>query len=358
MRSGRSTHGVAKGLPVFLLSGLLAALPQACLAQAEPAQTDDPAAEQADFSPGDSDHAGSGEFERFDCQVLISRPTPESAEAWLERSLWANHCYAFQARAVRIGSDGVRSLALSHDVVDGVEREVARFLDGPPVVFERRGRIGRLHWAEGDAAVAASPAGIVAHLEGLYRLRMSGEERLANRNTVRLDIEPLDDLRYGHRVWLDNATGLTLKQILLDEQGRVVETFQITQLNRPRLHQGAVDLDRRRPAPDDPWRPAWLPEGFIAKPVQTRSPRHDETVGHRVYSDGLATLSLFVEPVAGKDQLMPGLHRLGVSHAAVRRRELGGQARQVVVMGELPPRVLIRVADSVTWRSETGAASP
>lgn len=288
--------------------------------------------------------------ERFDCRSLAERPPPETALGWLERSLWANHCYEFQARAVRIGGDGVRSVALSHDVVEGVEREVARFLDGPPVVFERRGRIGRLSWAEGDAPVPASPAGIAEHLDGLYRLQLSGEERLANRTTIRLDIEPLDGMRYGHRFWLDTATGLPLKQILLDEQGRVVETFQITELRQPQLHQGEIALDRRRARPQDPWHPAWLPRGFIPQPVETRSSRHDDDIGHRVYSDGLATLSLFVEPVEGPDQLIPGMHRLGVSHAAVRHRELGGRTRQVVVMGELPPGVLLRVADSVEWQ--------
>ncbi|WP_244272283.1 MucB/RseB C-terminal domain-containing protein [Halomonas aestuarii] len=297
-----------------------------------------------------SPSADEAKDERFDCMALAELETPETPRAWLERSLWANHCYTFQARAVRIGSDGVRSLALSHDVVEGVEREVARFLDGPPVVFERRGRIGRLSWSEDDSTPPASPAGVAEHLEGLYRLQLSGEERLANRNALRLDIEPLDGLRYGHRFWLDTATGLPLKQILLDEQGRVVETFQITQLHQPRLYQGSIDLDRHRPPPDDPWHPTWLPEGFMPKPVKTRSPRQGDDIGHRVYSDGLATLSLFVEPVTGTDQLIPGLHRLGVSHAAVRHRELGGQLRQVVVMGELPPGVLIRVADSVEWQ--------
>lgn len=290
--------------------------------------------------------------ERFDCRTLEERASPETALEWLERSLWANHCYEFQARAVRIGVDGVRSLALSHDVVEGVEREVARFLDGPSVVFERRGRIGRLSWAEDDAPVPSSPAGIAEHLDGLYRLQLSGEDRLANRTTLRLDIEPLDGMRYGHRFWLDTATGLPLKQILLDERGRVVETFQITELRQPQLHRGEVELDRRRDRPDDPWHPAWLPTGFIPQPVKTRGARYDEDVGHRVYSDGLATLSLFLEPVEGSDQLIPGMHRLGVSHAAVRHRELGGRIRQVVVMGELPPAVLLRVADSVVWQGD------
>ncbi|WP_280554609.1 MucB/RseB C-terminal domain-containing protein [Halomonas sp. 25-S5] len=324
MRQGRPTRLLGAMLVAALLS----------LSSGAVAQSD------ADPSPA----------ERFDCRSLAEREPPETAQEWLERSLWSNHCYDFQARAVRIGGDGVRSLALSHDVVEGVEREVARFLDGPPVVFERRGRIGRLSWAEGNAPVPASPSGIAEHLDGLYRLQLSGEERLANRTTLRLDIEPLDGMRYGHRFWLDTATGLPLKHILLDEHGRVVETFQITELRQPQLHQGEIELDRRRARPQDPWHPAWLPTGFIPQPVESRSSRHDDDIGHRVFSDGLATLSLFVEPVEGADQLIPGMHRLGVSYAAVRQRKLGGRTRQVVAMGELPPGVLLRVADSVEWQ--------
>lgn len=332
MRRGHSIRGMggllAAGL-LFLSSGALA-------------QTDIDAVEP----------------ERFDCRSLEARDVPETALAWLERSFWANHCYVFQARAVRIGADGARALALSHDVVEGVEREVARFLDGPPVIFERRGRIGRLSWADGDAPVPASPAGIARHIDGLYRLQTSGEERLANRTVIRLDIEPLDVMRYGHRVWLDTLTGLPLKQSLLDTQGRELETFQITELRQPRLYQGEIRLDRRRARPEDPWHPAWLPAGFIPQPVVTRSARHDADIRHRVYSDGLATLSLFVEPVEGPDQLIPGMHRLGVSHAAVRHRDLGGRTRQVVVMGELPPGVLLRVADSVEWQDVDEGNTP
>ncbi|SEK64237.1 MucB/RseB C-terminal domain-containing protein [Halomonas daqiaonensis] len=334
MRRGHSTRGFGGVLcTALLIVSLMFALTFTSSAVAQ--------------SDGESSQ---GMLERFDCRTLAERESPETALAWLERSLWANHCYEFQARAVRIGADGVRALALSHDVVEGAEREVARFLDGPPVVFERRGRIGRLSWAEGDTSVPASPAGIAEHLDSLYRLRLNGEERLANRTTIRLDIEPLDDLRYGHHFWLDTATALPLKHILLNEQGRVVETFQITELRRPQLHQGEIDLDRPRAHPGDPWHPAWLPEGFIPQPVETRSSRHDDDIDHGVYSDGLATLSLFVEPVEGSDQLIPGMHRLGISHAAVRHRDLGGRIRQVVVMGELPPGVLLRVADSVEWQ--------
>ena len=290
------------------------------------------------------------ENERFDCRQLSGWEAPNSAIDWYERSLWANHCYIFQARAVRIGIDGVRTLALSHDIQDGVEREVARFLDGPQLIFERRGRIGRLGWSDSGDDTPASPAGVARHLDQFYRLELGSGERIANRSAVRLDIEPLDGMRFGQRIWLDSRTALPLKRELLDDRGRVVETFQITELQPPQLHEGSVFFDDLRSPPQQPWRPEWLPEGFIDQPVDTRSERHGETVGHRIYSDGLSTLSLFVEPIEeGRERLIPGLHRLGISLAVVRHLTVNEQPMQVVVMGELPPRVLAQVADSLAW---------
>lgn len=298
-----------------------------------------------------------GEASAFECHGLAEREAPESAADWFERSLWANHCYVFQARAVRIASDGVRTLALSHGIQDGVEREVARFLDGPPVIFERRGRIGRGGWArEGDDALA-SPTSIMSHLGEHYRLTLDGEERIAGRSSMRLNIEPLDELRYGHRVWLDQTTALPLKQVMLDEEGRALETFQITELDNPRLYEGRVVLDSRRQPPSDPWHPGWLPPGYVAQPVATSSSLHDAKVEHRLFSDGLSSLSLFVEPLDGEGPVLaPGMHRLGISYAAVRHLELGGTPMQVVAMGELPPKVLLRVVEKVEWRSERAAS--
>ncbi|WP_192036665.1 MucB/RseB C-terminal domain-containing protein [Halomonas sp. YLGW01] len=293
--------------------------------------------------------AESEESAGLDCRRLVEKPVPSSASAWFERSLWANHCYVFKARAVRIGGDGVRTIALSHDVRDGIEHEVARFLDGEPVVFERRGRVGRGAFANQDGGVPDSPQAIMARLSEHYRLSLGGEERIAGRRAIRLDIEPLDDMRYGQRLWLDEITALPLKQMLLDTQGRVLETFQITEIEHPAVFDGHLEMDRVRTLPDDSWQPGWLPPGFVAQPVTTASARHAEAVRHRFFSDGLSSLSMFVEPlVPERSALAPGLHRLGISYAAVRHLSLGGQPMQVVAMGELPAEVLVRVVERVS----------
>ncbi|MGR2740082.1 MucB/RseB C-terminal domain-containing protein [Billgrantia sp. Q4P2] len=298
--------------------------------------------------------AMTGDAERFDCRQLADWEPPETPLEWFEHSLWASHCHVFQARAVRIGIDGVRTLALSRDIQDGIEREVARFLDGPPVFFERHGRIGRMNWSSDDGSAPASPAGIARHIDQYYRLSLGSDERIANRGAVRLDIEPLDGMRFGQRLWLDSETALPLKRELIDDRGRVVETFQLTELQPPRLHEGGVVLDTYREPPRHSWYPTWLPEGFVDQPVDSDAEGQDPVVGHRIYSDGLSTLSLFVEPIEeGRERLIPGLHRLGISLAVVRHVMADERPLQVVVMGELPPRVLVQVAENLAWREVT-----
>lgn len=298
---------------------------------------------------------GSTQNDRFDCRQLAEWEQPVTPRDWFERSLWAGHCHVFQARAVRISIDGVRTLALSHDIEEGVEQEMARFLDGPLVFFERQGRIGRLSWSNHGKAMAA-PAGMARHVEEHYRLATGSDERIANRSAVRLDIQPLDEMRFGHRLWLDTQTALVLKRELIDERGRVVETFQLTELEALSLHDGGVMLDSARALPEQPWGPGWLPSGFIGQPVDNLAEQPERNNGHRIYSDGLSTLSLFVEPIEeGRERLIPGLHRLGISLAVVRHEMVAGHPMQIVAMGELPPRILIQVAENLRWQEHATA---
>ncbi|WP_136064900.1 MucB/RseB C-terminal domain-containing protein [Modicisalibacter radicis] len=291
----------------------------------------------------------------FDCRQLAQRETPASPIAWLERSLWASHCYLFQARAVRISSGGVRTLALSHEIRDGVEREVASYLDGPAVVYERQGRIAR-DGLPGLAASGVSPQASLPAIEEHYRLSLGGESRIAGRQSTRLDIEPLDSLRYGHRLWLDRATGLPLKQVLIDVDGQIIETFQMTELGQPTLHAGRVEFDALPEMPPQPWQPGWMPPGYRSLALPRASSIDPLPLGQRLYSDGLASFSVFIEPLKTRDRaLYPGLHRLGISHAAVRHLRVAEQIYQVVVMGEVPPEVLRRVAAQIEYRPEDSA---
>ncbi|WP_227368418.1 MucB/RseB C-terminal domain-containing protein [Halomonas sp. M20] len=291
----------------------------------------------------------------FDCRQLADNTKLASPLDWLERSMMASQCYMFRAQAIRISAAGVRTLALAHEIHDGVVREVTRYLDGPAVIYERYGRLGR-NGILMQRSTNSSPAFALRGIDRHYRLTLGDEERVAGRLSMRLDIEPRDELRYGHRLWLDSATGLPLKQNLVDAEGNILETFQMTELIEPRLYSQVVPLEPLQDMPSGPWQPGWIPAGYAAVPLLPTVGVSGKVMSHRLYTDGLSSFSLFVQPLKNDHEtLLPGIHRLGVSHAAVRHLRLDkAHTLQVVVLGELPPKVLYRIASRMQYQGNTG----
>ncbi|MAM56675.1 MAG: negative regulator for alginate biosynthesis MucB [Salinicola sp.] len=294
--------------------------------------------------------------ESFDCRELAKADDDVSPRAMFLRSLWASHCYNFQARAVRISYDGVRTLALTHRVEKGVETEVARFLDGPPVAVKKRGSVSQdSSQAALDFTAGVAPGALTAQIVEHYELQPMELERVAGRSAWRLDIEPQDGLRYGYRLWLDSETSLPLKREMIGVDGQILETFQITDLQSPSLYPETLRLGPGHPPADSPWQARWLPDGFTPQPIPPDSPKQSERAEHRMYSDGLTSISLFVEPLAGDQHpLLAGIHRLGISHAAVRHVIHQGRPMQILALGEAPAEVLARIASGVIWDEGSG----
>ncbi|ALM52199.1 MucB/RseB C-terminal domain-containing protein [Halomonas huangheensis] len=293
----------------------------------------------------------------YDCRQLESAPPAIAPDQWFERSIWATHCYRYQARAVRVVDDDVVTLSLVRDINNGVESDRMFFLNGPSRSLRREGGSMRFQLStDGELAAPASPDALLQHLSELYRLRFRGEERIANRAAVAVEFVPLDSLRYGYRLWLDRATGIPLKRALLDNQGGVLESFELVELTPPDLYDGEVELLEPPSSAALEWKAGWLPAGFISQPLMALASPEDNPRRHKLYSDGLATISLFVEPLVAEGALRPGLHRLGANHAAVRRIERGDETLQAVAVGELPPNVLMRVVEMLQF-SDTDSAT-
>ncbi|SHL38586.1 MucB/RseB C-terminal domain-containing protein [Halomonas cupida] len=289
----------------------------------------------------------------FDCRSLKSAPPAIAPDQWFQRSVWATHCYSYQARAVRVVDDDIVTLSLVRDIEDGVESDRMYFLNGPTRSLVREGGSMRFQLgASGELASPASPSALVEHLSELYRLRFHGEGRIANRTAVVVEFAPQDGLRYGYRLWLDRVTGIPLKRALLDDRGAVLETFELVELTPPELYDGEVVLMEPTSSAAVGWSAGWLPPGFVVQPLMALASPEDSPRRHKFYSDGLATISLFVEPLEGEGTLRPGLHRLGANYAAVRRIERGDETLQAVAVGELPPGVLMRVVDMLEFASE------
>jgi sigma-E factor negative regulatory protein RseB len=137
--------------------------------------------------------------------------------------------------------------------------------------------------------------------------------RVAGRSAQDIVIRPRDDLRFGYQLSLDHEHALPLRTAMLDKDGRKVSQILFTNLRIGEFADpvGAEPLPSRKIAHPSVWEakarahlmqaPAWgfvdIPAGFMLN-VHRRQPypASDTYSEHFIFSDGLATVSVYVEP--------------------------------------------------------------
>lgn len=201
-----------------------------------------------------------------------------------------------------------------------------------------------------------------------YVVTREGEERVADHPAQRLRFQPRDNLRYARKMWAHSDSGLLLKAVVLDERDRVIEQYAFSQLQIggdigrewiPDGDEEAAAVASGQPCAPLPqvngeqvssgWQVDALPPGF-RKIIEMRRTlaRHPSPAVQIVYSDGLASLSIFIEQVGEGDQRRLGLSSLGAVH--LYRKLLDDN--YVTVVGELMPRAVVQVAESVRYAGE------
>jgi len=250
------------------------------------------------------------------------------------------------------GQSGERILAL-----DGAGREIVRqgdqvqgiLPDRRIVLFETRSDVSPL--------VSVLPSN-TAELAPHYDIKLGGAARVAERPAQVLEIKPLDEFRYGYMLWLDLETAMPLQSQLIDEQGNGVEQIRFTEIEVPADipaaaleptidTTGFATLQAPESTPlaaEIPWRAAAVPGGFKLS-VATQSPiaGSDTPVEHLVYSDGLATVSVFIEDPETKAEVGEGFSTVGSTNAF----SLTVRGRKVTAMGEVPRQTVRTIASSL-----------
>ncbi len=191
-------------------------------------------------------------------------------------------------------------------------------------------------------------------LEAYYKISRLDDDRIADHATVVLDVMPNDKYRYGYRYWLDAETGVLLKCDLLNEEGQVVEQMMFTTLEYlPRAPESAfakIDvkgyerqmLDKGRMAVTSAdWHVTGLPAGFMLTQSSLRQSDGAESL-HMVYSDGLASVSVFIEQDKKSHHQLDGASSMGGLN--VYGMHVGEFS--VTVMGEVPVATVMQIAQS------------
>jgi sigma-E factor negative regulatory protein RseB len=209
------------------------------------------------------------------------------------------------------------------------------------------------------ARLPASPSALAEH----YRIRKGDVVRVAGMESQQIILEPKDEMRYGHQFWADTTSGLLLKARLVNEKGESIEQFAFTEVRigtpfdkdkvKPRFERtpdwkvvNARGIDVKME--DTGWVFRNTIPGFrqvVSVARQARKERGEAY--HVVFSDGLAAISVFIEPVLpGKHGAQSGMSSSGAIN--IFRRTVA--EHQVTVLGEVPPQALVRIADGVEMR--------
>jgi len=202
-----------------------------------------------------------------------------------------------------------------------------------------------------------------AQLQGFYQFQLESVDRVAGLEAQAILIKPKDGFRYGYRLWLDRENGLLLKSDMLDEQGKVLEQAMFADVAivdfipqamlepvsaaegyRKFEHDGPDDDDN---IVDSRWQIAALPKGFTVKArFRHHMPASDSLAEHWVISDGLASISVYIENMAQDQAAFEGASKTGAFNA------FGAVAdnHQVTVIGEVPAKAVETVASSVSLK--------
>ena len=299
----------------------------------------------------------------------------DEALTWLQKIANAARQLNYQGTFVYQHGDQVETSRITHFVDRSGEYEKLETLDGPKreiirnsteiLSFDAEHRVVKRERRTPRKAFPALLPEQLTSLTGFYSLRKAEHERIAGFDSMALVLEPRDQFRYGHKLWADASTGLLLKARMLDERNHVVEQFMFTQLA---IGEG-VTRDSVRPSinPKNPeWRrepvdrvattlvdTGWIvknqPAGF-RKVLEMKRFKADSQVPvvHLVFCDGLAAVSVFIEPLQTAKEFQAGLAHQG----AVNIYTHAVSDQLVTVLGEVPPVTVMQMANSVSLKGQ------
>ncbi len=305
--------------------------------------------------------------------AVLLLPVPALADdglALLQRIAQGSRELTYSGTFVYRSGGKVDTSRIAHSLRDGIEFERIEALDGSPREVVRAGGEVKCFFPDeklviienrsiGRGFPALLPAGL-GSLPEHYAIRSGAQGRVAGLKSRAVLLQPRDDLRYGHEFWMDAASGLLLKANLVDARGETLESFVFTQVKiggplehgalQPRFNTEQVRVQQVRTtelkADDMDWMFRTLLPGFrkVASMKRQTAPEHPESL-HVVFSDGLASISVFIEPggSAGDAETVTTLGPVNVY-----RRQLGDH--RVVVMGEVPALAVRRLGDGVERR--------
>jgi len=301
------------------------------------------------------------------CQQVMA---DEDLWASMQKTAAAARELNYQGLFVYHNGVTIRSVQITHIYENGREFTRNVVLDGRPrevfsegddiVIFNAKNDKVVIEKRRGQNLFPAMLPTQLSQLKQNYNLKLVGQERVAGRMAQVIDMIPNDNLRYRYRVWSDSEDGLLLKMSMMNTQGHTLEQIgfnQVALLQTKNLDWFQPKIDTTKPyvmddttdlthVSDDLIVPN-LPVGYKkVDQIRLHVPGRAAPVEQVIFSDGLASVSLFVEPMVKGAQPRVGKKTMGSTN--VYANVVNGY--QLVVVGEVPAQTVEQIAQQVSFK--------
>lgn len=210
-----------------------------------------------------------------------------------------------------------------------------------------------------------------------YDMRHLPAERVAGMDCEVFQLDPKDGFRYAYRIWAERSSGLLIRAQTIGEDGKVLEqvAFSQVEVGVPSEKQKILAalksvtgwnqyevVSQPTNLAEQGWAITSPIKGFqkireVRRPLGDIAPAGKSSLGFEVqqvvFSDGLAGLSLFIEPVSEKRSRREGFISQGATHVMVRRIA----DFWLTVVGEVPFATIKQFGAAVDYKPVSANAA-
>ena len=296
--------------------------------------------------------------------AAVAPADARSLNDWLLRMHEASRNQSYTATFVLSSGASMASAKIWHVCQGGQQMERLDTLTGAPrssfrhndqvITFMPEQKVARSEKRESLGLFPERFPSADSRIADFYRVRPEGSGRVAGVEADIIVLIPRDTMRFGYRVWAERKSGLVVKLQTLDLDGKVLEqaAFSELQLDAPvkmdKLMQMMARVEGYRIEKPVRIKTTASAEGWILKtPVAGFSAMscykrpasaaavpaaEGEEPLQWIFSDGLASVSIFIEPFDRQRHLQESSLSLGATQTLTRQLD----AYWITVMGEVP----------------------
>ena len=310
---------------------------------------------------------------------LVSSVSLAADDAWLalQKSAYAarelNYQGVFvyvngkQASSIQVthmnnaGREMTRNVVLDNNAQANQPREV--YSQGSDIVIMRqKNQKTVIEKRRGQNLFPAMLPTDLRAVKASYSATFGIKEFVAGREAQVIDLISNDAYRYSYKIWADTEYGLLLKMTLVDSKSKTLEQIEFTQLSTLNSQdvnwfQPKIDVTKSYEMQDNTavnhvnsnWIIAELPMGYAKVDHRALAvPGKAAPVDQMIFSDGIGSVSVFIEPLI--KNVRPKMGHMSIGSTNICARVLDGY--QITVVGEVPSLPCLQSAQAVSFKKQ------